>query len=196
MRFVKEKIEIHAGDTVEWGNFDPEEPWIGTLVQWERIALRIGFECYGSLVWPSERVFPEAVLVSSGNGMPQRYRVKTAKRCSPTKSQYPHNEDFGTYETVREHACWSRSQRAAQKPGTVACHSCKRSGVAYPLGFAKARGPSPSTPGSGLSFLPLFGSKFYTQQQKTQGRVIPRLLREKYQKLVAKGFYKLSPRPQ
>ncbi len=26
VRFVKEKIEIHAGDTVEWGNFDPEEP--------------------------------------------------------------------------------------------------------------------------------------------------------------------------
>lgn len=26
VRFMKEKIEIHAGDTVEWGNFDPEEP--------------------------------------------------------------------------------------------------------------------------------------------------------------------------
>lgn len=26
VRFVKGKIEIHAGDTVEWGNFDPEEP--------------------------------------------------------------------------------------------------------------------------------------------------------------------------
>lgn len=26
VRFVKEKIEIHAGDTVEWSNFDPEEP--------------------------------------------------------------------------------------------------------------------------------------------------------------------------
>ena len=25
-RFVKGKIEIHAGDTVEWSNFDPEEP--------------------------------------------------------------------------------------------------------------------------------------------------------------------------
>jgi plastocyanin len=26
VRFVKGKIEIHAGDTVEWSNFDPEEP--------------------------------------------------------------------------------------------------------------------------------------------------------------------------
>lgn len=26
VRFVKGKIEIHAGDTVEWGNFDPQEP--------------------------------------------------------------------------------------------------------------------------------------------------------------------------
>lgn len=26
VRFVKGKIQIHAGDTVEWGNFDPEEP--------------------------------------------------------------------------------------------------------------------------------------------------------------------------
>lgn len=26
VRFVKEKIEIHAGDTVEWSNSDPEEP--------------------------------------------------------------------------------------------------------------------------------------------------------------------------
>lgn len=26
VRFVKGKIEIHAGDTVEWNNFDPEEP--------------------------------------------------------------------------------------------------------------------------------------------------------------------------
>jgi plastocyanin len=26
VRFLKEKTEIHAGDTVEWSNFDPEEP--------------------------------------------------------------------------------------------------------------------------------------------------------------------------
>ena len=26
VRFVKGKIEIHAGDSVEWSNFDPEEP--------------------------------------------------------------------------------------------------------------------------------------------------------------------------
>lgn len=26
VRFVKDKIQIHAGDTIEWGNFDPEEP--------------------------------------------------------------------------------------------------------------------------------------------------------------------------
>lgn len=26
VRFVKGKIEIHAGDTIEWSNFDPEEP--------------------------------------------------------------------------------------------------------------------------------------------------------------------------
>ena len=26
VRFVKGKIEIHAGDTVEWSNFDPQEP--------------------------------------------------------------------------------------------------------------------------------------------------------------------------
>jgi len=26
VRFVKGKVEIHAGDTVEWSNFDPEEP--------------------------------------------------------------------------------------------------------------------------------------------------------------------------
>ena len=26
VRFVKDKIQIHAGDTVEWSNFDPEEP--------------------------------------------------------------------------------------------------------------------------------------------------------------------------
>jgi plastocyanin len=25
-RFMKSTIEIHAGDTVEWGNFDPDEP--------------------------------------------------------------------------------------------------------------------------------------------------------------------------
>ena len=26
VRFVKGKIEIHAGDTIEWSNFDPQEP--------------------------------------------------------------------------------------------------------------------------------------------------------------------------
>jgi len=26
VRFVKDKIEVHAGDTVEWSNFDPQEP--------------------------------------------------------------------------------------------------------------------------------------------------------------------------
>jgi len=25
-RFIKDAVEIHAGDTVEWGNFDPDEP--------------------------------------------------------------------------------------------------------------------------------------------------------------------------
>jgi plastocyanin len=31
VRFVKGKIEIHAGDTVEWSNFDPEEPHTITI---------------------------------------------------------------------------------------------------------------------------------------------------------------------
>jgi len=33
VRFVKGKIEIHAGDTVEWSNFDPEEPHTITFGQ-------------------------------------------------------------------------------------------------------------------------------------------------------------------
>ncbi|HKU28774.1 MAG TPA: plastocyanin/azurin family copper-binding protein [Candidatus Sulfotelmatobacter sp.] len=33
VRFVKDKIEIHAGDTIEWSNFDPEEPHTITFGQ-------------------------------------------------------------------------------------------------------------------------------------------------------------------